>query len=91
MGDQMRSAPEMMKALENFHNQAGFKLCIMIIFHQRCQKIFGYSPDHPPVEKETVQYDNLFCNQSGSYGVAGLLTKSRVHCTMCTFYSIFFA
>ena len=31
MGDQMRSAPEMMKALENFHIQAGFKLCFMII------------------------------------------------------------
>ena len=34
MGDQMRSAPEMMKALENFHIQAGLKLCVvMIIVH----------------------------------------------------------
>ena len=49
-----------------------------------------YSRDHPPVENGTVQYDNLFCNQSGSYGLAGLLAKSRVHCTMCTFFSIFF-
>ena len=40
MGDQMRSAPEMMKALENFHNQAGFKLFVMIIVHQRCQQRF---------------------------------------------------
>ena len=38
MGDQMRSAPEMMKALENFHIQARFKLFVMIIVHQRCKK-----------------------------------------------------
>lgn len=64
MGDQMRSAPEMMKALENFHNQAGFQLFVIIIVHQRCKKgnIFVYSPDHPPVEKGTFQYDNFAIN-----------------------------
>ena len=51
MGDQMRSAPEMMKALENFHIQAGFKLFVMITRLLRrgpssMTICFAINPDH---------------------------------------------